>query len=130
MEHRHRKGIKRPLTPVGGSESVNIDSCMKLLSSFSSTVSASRVSFCRAALFVSIIGGLLMAPTLSYAQNSHKPTAKHFKPVVDDTAPPQVEAGVQPSNEAPESISGPAISPSVITTTIGPAWTALGPAPI
>src|SRR6266436_759962 len=103
---------------------------MKLLSSFSSTVSGSRVSFCRAALFVSIIVGLLMAPTLSYAQNPHKPTAKHFKPVVDDTAPPQAEpetvlideaAGIQPTSE-------PAIS--AISAPVGPTWTALGPAPI
>jgi len=103
---------------------------MKLLSSFSSAASVSRVSFCRAALFVSITVGLLMVPTLGYAQNSHKPTAKHFKAVVDDTAPPQAEAGVVPSNEAPEPTSGPAISPSVITAPIGPAWTAIGPAPI
>jgi hypothetical protein len=103
---------------------------MKLLSSFSSTVSGSRVSFYRAALFVSITVAFLVVPTLGYAQNSHKPTAKHFKAVVDDTAPPQAEAGVVPSNEAPEPTSGPAISPSVITTTVGPAWTAIGPAPI
>jgi len=102
---------------------------MKLLSSFTSTVSGLRVSFCRAALFVPIIVGLLMVPTLSYAQNSHKPTAKHFKPVVDDTAPPQAEpetilideaAGIQPTSEPAISISAP----------VGPAWTALGPAPI
>src|SRR5207249_3300685 len=49
---------------------------------------------------------------------------------VDDTAPPQVEAGVQPSNEAPESTSGTAISPSVINAPVGPAWAAIGPTPI
>jgi photosystem II stability/assembly factor-like uncharacterized protein len=103
---------------------------MKLLSSLSSAASVSRVSFCRVILFVSITVGLLMVPSLSYAQNSHKPTAKHFKPVVDDTAPPQAEpetiltdgAGIQPT-------SGPAISPST-TTTVGPAWAAIGPTPI
>src|SRR4029077_12252317 len=102
---------------------------MKLLSSFTSTVSGLRVSFCRAALFVPIIVGLLMVPTLSFPQNSHKPTAKHFKPVVDDTAPPQAEpetilideaAGIQPTSEPAISIAAP----------VGPAWTALGPAPI
>jgi hypothetical protein len=107
---------------------------MKLLSSFSSTASASPVNFCRAASFVSITVALLMVPILGYAQNSHKPTAKHFKPVVDDAAPPQAEpetvltegaAGIQPT-------SGPASAPSAPSTftTIGPAWTALGPAPI
>ena len=79
------------------------------------------------ALFASITIAMLSAPS---STNADKPTAKHFKRTVDETAPPQVEAGVQPSNEAPESISGPAISPSVITAPVGPAWTALGPAPI
>ena len=78
-------------------------------------------------LFASITIAMLSAPT---STNADKPTAKHFKRTVDDTTPPQVEAGVQPSNEAPESTSGTAISPSVITAPVGPAWTALGPAPI
>src|SRR5437870_10127002 len=81
----------------------------------------------RTALIVSVPVAMLSAPS---STNADKPTAKHFKRTVDETAPPQVEAGVQPSNEAPESISGPAISPSVITAPVGPAWTALGPAPI
>src|SRR5437763_1416036 len=79
------------------------------------------------ALFASLTIAMLSAPT---STNADKPTAKHFKRTVDDTTPPQVEAGVQPSNEAPESTSGTAISPSVITGPVGPAWTALGPAPI
>src|SRR5438270_2427465 len=79
------------------------------------------------ALFASLTIAKLRAPT---STNTNKPTAKHFKRTVDDTTPPQVEAGVQPSNEAPESTSGTAISPSVITGPVGPAWTALGPAPI
>src|SRR5438132_1740054 len=78
-------------------------------------------------LFASITIAMLSAPT---STNADKPTAKHFKRTVDDTAPPQVEAGVQPSNEAPESTSVTAISPSVIAAPVGPAWTALGPAPI
>src|SRR6059058_6124153 len=80
-----------------------------------------------AALFASLTIAMLSAPS---STNADKPTAKHFKQTVDDTAPPQVEAGVQPSNEAPESTSGTAISPSVINAPVGPAWTALGPAPI
>src|SRR6059058_350395 len=79
------------------------------------------------ALFASLTIAMLSAPT---STNADKPTAKHFKLTVDDTTPPQVEAGVQPSNEAPESTSGTAISPSVITGPVGPAWTALGPTPI
>src|SRR5438874_5405645 len=79
------------------------------------------------ALFASLTIAMLSAPS---STNADKPTAKHFKQTVDDTAPPQVEAGVQPSNEAPESTSGTAISPSVINAPVGPAWTALGPAPI
>jgi len=81
----------------------------------------------RTALIVSVPVAMLSAPR---STNADKPTAKHFKQTVDDTAPPQVEAGVQPSNEAPESTSGTAISPSVINAPVGPAWTALGPAPI
>src|SRR5881398_1649386 len=81
----------------------------------------------RTALIVSVPVAMLSAPR---STNADKPTAKHFKQTVDDTAPPQVEAGVQPSNEAPESTSGTAISPSVINAPIGPAWTALGPTPI
>src|SRR5438874_13567561 len=79
------------------------------------------------ALFASITIAMLSAPTSTKAD---KPTAKHFKRTVDETAPPKVEAGVQSSNEAPESTSGSAISPSVITAPVGPAWRALGPAPI
>src|SRR5881227_1217421 len=80
-----------------------------------------------AALFASLTIAMLSAPS---STNADKPTAKHFKQTADDTAPAQVEAGVQPSNEAPDSTSGTAISPSVINAPIGPAWTALGPAPI
>src|SRR5438552_528849 len=79
-----------------------------------------------AALFASLTIAMLSAPS---STNADKPTAKHFKQTADDTAPAQVEAGVQPSNEAPDSTSGTAISPSVINAPIGPAWTALGPAP-
>src|SRR5947207_1288803 len=79
------------------------------------------------ALFASLTIAMLSAPR---STNADKPTAKHFKQTVDDTAPPQVEAGVQPSNEAPESTSGTAISPSVINAPVGPAWAAIGPTPI
>src|SRR5439155_11639897 len=84
------------------------------------------------ALFASLTIAMLSAPSSTNAQNSHKPTRFHPKPRVDDTAPPQAEpetvitdgaAAIQPT-------SGPAISPSAITAPVGPAWTALGPAPI
>jgi photosystem II stability/assembly factor-like uncharacterized protein len=102
---------------------------MKLLSSIGSPA-LSRVGFCSVVVFASISAALLVVPTLAYAQNSHKRTATHFKRTVDDTAPPQAEAGVVPSNEAPEPTSGSAISSSVITAPIGPAWAAIGPTPI
>src|SRR5205807_6174227 len=74
---------------------------------------------------------LLVAPRLTNAQNPHKPTARPFKPRVDETAPAQVEAGVQGPNESPEVFvptSGPATPTS--NPPSGPAWTSLGPAPI
>ena len=83
----------------------------------------------RTTLFASVIAAVTLAVPSSI--NADKPTAKHFKRVVDDTAPPQAEpetvitdgaAGIQPT-------SGPAISP-ITTAPVGPAWTALGPAPI
>src|SRR5207248_128995 len=105
---------------------------MKSLSSISTNARVSRVSFFRTALFASIAVALLAAPSFTSAQNSNKPTRFHPKPRVDETAPPQAEpetvitdgaAAIQPT-------SGPAISPSAITAPVGPAWTALGPAPI
>src|SRR5438552_2614222 len=81
----------------------------------------------RTALIVSVPVAMLSDPR---STNADKPNAKHFKQTADDTAPAQVESTVQPSNEAPDSTSGTAISPSVINAPIGPAWTALGPAPI
>src|SRR5207244_12050860 len=98
---------------------------MKLLSSIGSPA-LSRVGFCRAVFFASISVALLVVPTLAYAQNSHKQTARHPHPRMDDTAPTYAEpettltdgaAGIQPT-------SGPAISPSApgSFTTVGPAW--------
>src|SRR5437588_3858154 len=106
---------------------------MKLLSSIGSPA-LSRVGFCRAVFFASISVALLVVPTLAYAQNSHKQTARHPHPRIDDTAPTYAEpetiltdgaAGIQPT-------SGPAISPSApgSFTTVGPAWAAIGPTPI
>src|SRR5436190_10390767 len=106
---------------------------MKLLSSIGSPA-LSRVGFCRAVFFASISVALLVVPTLAYAQNSHKQTARHPHPRIDDTAPTYAEpetiltdgaAGIQPT-------SGPAISLSApgSFTTVGPAWAAIGPTPI
>src|SRR5438270_3793560 len=106
---------------------------MKLLSSIGSPA-LSRVGFCRAVFFASISVALLVVPTLTYAQKSHKQTTMHPHPRIDDTAPTYAEpetiltdgaAGIQPT-------SGPAISPSApgSFTTVGPAWAAIGPTPI
>src|SRR5437016_6619874 len=106
---------------------------MKLLSSIGSPA-LSRVGFCRAVFFASISVALLVVPTLAYAQNSHKQTARHPHPRIDDTAPTYAEpetiltdgaVGIQPT-------SGPAISLSApgSFTTVGPAWAAIGPTPI
>src|SRR5437667_9524151 len=59
---------------------------MKLLSSIGSPA-LSRVGFCRAVFFAYISDALLVVPTLAYAQNSHKQTARHPHPRIDDTAP-------------------------------------------
>src|SRR6184192_763246 len=106
---------------------------MKLLSSIGSPA-LSRVGFCRAVFFASISVALLVVPTLAYAQNSHKQSARHPHPRIDDTAPTYAEpetiltdgaVGIQPT-------SGPAISLSApgSFTTVGPAWAAIGPTPI
>ena len=119
--------------PVRRSEFSYIDSHMKSLSSIITNARVFRVGFFHTALCVSITVALLAAPTFTYAQNSHKPTAKHFKARVDESGPPQAEPGVQPSNEAIQPTSGPAISPFSITAAFlvtTPSWTALGPAPI
>lgn len=117
--------------PVWGSQSDYIDSSMKSLSSISTNARVSRVGFFRTALFASITVALLAAPSLSNAQNSHKPTAKHLKVRVDETGPPQAEPGVQPSDEGTTGGTGSSlflpIGPFTVTT---PTWTAIGPAPI
>ena len=105
---------------------------MKSLYSFPDFERFFRVSLIHTALLAFIAAGLLAAPALTYAQNPHKPTSKVMKPLKNEgsEAPPQAEAGVQSSNEteAPiEPTSILAISPLI---PVGPAWTALGPAPI
>jgi hypothetical protein len=104
---------------------------MKPLFSIGSTA-LSRIGFCRAVLFAFITVAMLSAPSSSNAQNSHKQTARHPHPRIDDTAPTYAEpetvlteAGIQPT-------SGPAISTSAPSTftTVGPAWAAIGPTPI
>src|SRR5437870_7554357 len=106
---------------------------MKLISSIGSPA-LSRVGFCRAVFFASISVALLVVRTLAYAQKSHKQSARHPHPRIDDTAPTYAEpetiltdgaVGIQPT-------SGPAISLSApgSFTTVGPAWAAIGPTPI
>ena len=89
-----------------------------------------RAGFFRTAVVASIAAALAVTPTFTNAQNLHKPTNRPFKPRALETAPAQVEAGVQGPNEGPETISpttGPAI-PSAPSS--GPSWSAIGPAPI
>ena len=76
--------------------------------------------------------GLLTAPVLTYAQNPQKPTAKVMKQLKNEgsEAPPQAEAAVQSSNETAAPIEPTSILAITPLTPVGPAWTALGPAPI
>src|SRR5438552_17875753 len=104
---------------------------MKSLSSHPTSTPVFFTGFFRAASVALIGAALLGGPTLINAQNSHKPTSKHFKIAVDDTAPPQAEAAVQPSNEGLTTLLGISLfSPTAPTTVTTPTWTALGPAPI
>src|SRR6266404_1108885 len=109
---------------------------MKSLSSIPTSAQLFRAGFFPTALCASIAAALLLAPTLTNAQNSHKPTRFHPKPRVDDTAPPQAEPEtvITDGAAAIEPHSGPAISSFLNTTTFTvpttPVWTALGPAPI
>ena len=103
---------------------------MKSPSSTISSIEMFRAGFFRTAVVASIAAALAVTPTFTNAQNLHKPTNRPFKPRALETAPAQVEAGVQGPNEGPETISpttGPAI-PS--TPSSGPSWSAIGPAPI
>src|SRR5262249_17968712 len=82
-------------------------------------------------LALSVVVALLATPTFTYAQNSHKLTAKHFHARVEDAGPAQAEPGVPPSDEG--LTGGPDISillPFTPFSAVDPAWTALGPAPI
>ena len=65
---------------------------------------------------------LFAGPALTNAQNPHKPTAKTLKPH------PKIneETVSQPGGAATISPTSPIIAP----LTVGPAWTAIGPAPI
>src|SRR5438874_60017 len=107
---------------------------MKLPSSIVRSSRAAEMSylsgvFLRITLFSCITSALLLAPTFANAQNPHKPTARPFKPRIDETRA-QVEAGVQGPHEGGEAIlptSVPAIQPNPPT---GPTWAAIGPTPI
>ena len=94
---------------------------MKLPSSIGSPAPKSRIGFCRTALFAFITVALLAAPTLAKAQNPHKPTAKTPKP-----RPRIDESATQPVDGSAISPTSPLITPLIV----GPAWTAIGPAPI
>src|SRR4029077_7301066 len=96
---------------------------MKLSSSTISsieTVHAGALHRLPAALIIA--AALFAGPALTNAQNPHKPTAKTLKPH------PRIneETASQPSGTATISTTSPTITPLIV----GPAWTAIGPAPI
>jgi len=103
---------------------------MKSVRSIHSTVRVCRVHFSPLTSAALIAAALIAIPTLTNAQNPNKPTNRPFKPRALETAPDQVEAGVQGANEGPETIS-PTTAPAIPTSTpVGPTWTEIGPAPI
>src|SRR6478672_13947839 len=65
---------------------------------------------------------LFAGPALTNAQNPHKPTARTLKPH------PKIneETASQPGGAPTISPTSPTITPLIV----GPAWTAIGPAPI
>src|SRR5215472_13264436 len=63
-----------------------------------------------------------MAQVQSQPQNSHKPTARHPHPRLDETAASQPETT--------QSVSGPVLSSVLSPLVVGGSWTALGPQPI
>jgi hypothetical protein len=108
---------------------------MKSLSSIPTSAQLFRAGFFPTASVALIAAALLLAPTLTNAQNPHKPTDRHFKPRVDDTAPVQAEPESILTDGAegilPTSISALSLFLTTPTfTVVTPTWTALGPAPI
>src|SRR5882762_2023357 len=108
---------------------------MKSLSSIPTFAQLFRAGFFPTASVALIAAALLLAPTLTNAQNPHKPTDRHFKPRVDDTAPVQAEPESILTDGAegilPTSISALSLFLTTPTfTVVTPTWTALGPAPI
>jgi hypothetical protein len=96
---------------------------MKSLSSTSNTTAASRGSFFHKAMLAFVAAALLAAPNFTNAQNRRKPTAMTPKPPVQEepeVQPGETGAGIQSGN----------LSASPLLIPVGPAWTALGPAPV
>ncbi len=106
------------------SEFTYTDPHMKSLSSIPSTTRVFRGSFFHTALFAFIAAALLAAPTFTDAQNRRKPTAMTPKP------PVQAEAEVQSTVETGAAIQSGNLPATPLLIPVGPAWTALGPAPI
>jgi hypothetical protein len=75
---------------------------------------------------------MLAAPTITNAQKPQKPTAKIMKPLKSERpeAPAQAEPGVQSTPETEAGIEPTTIPAIPLLAPVGPAWTALGPAPI
>src|SRR5229473_2094532 len=105
---------------------------MKSLSFIPAIARLFRGSFFHTALFAFIAAVLLAAPTFTYAQNPHKPTAKIMKPLKSEReeAPAQAEAAVQSTVETEAPIEPTSVAAISLLIPVGPAWTALGPAPI
>jgi photosystem II stability/assembly factor-like uncharacterized protein len=105
---------------------------MKSLSSIPTIARLFRGSFFHAALFAFIVAAQLAAPTFSNAQKPQKPTSKIMKPLKSERseAPAQAEPGVQSTVETEAGIEPTSIPAIPLLIPVGPAWTALGPAPI
>jgi photosystem II stability/assembly factor-like uncharacterized protein len=105
---------------------------MKSLSCIPAISRLFRGSFFHPALFAFIAAALLAAPTLTNAQNPQKPTAKIMKPLKSERSevPAQAEAAVESTVETGAAIEPTSILAIPLLAPVGPAWTALGPAPI
>src|SRR5947209_5032731 len=98
---------------------------MKLLFASLSAARALRSHLLRTAFVGMIAAGLFTAPTIATAQNRHKPTSKVVKPLRNERSEATAPTGQSPLN------LGASIQESLTTLVpVGPAWRALGPAPI
>src|SRR3954463_15631581 len=98
---------------------------MKSLFPSLSAARALRSHFLQTAFVGMIAAGLFTAPTIANAQNRHKPTAKVVKPLRNERLEPTA-----PTGQSGVNTGAPILQNFTPLIPIGPAWTALGPAPI